>query len=195
MIRPYASGPDCPALSEVCRPGSREQLGSFAQHHAPAHSPRCAALRCRIMPYLDQGGAATRRRVRRSPRRALPWKARPARPRRPSCATSTPSNRSKGQRGACASVRRSRRPGPVCSCATVPNPSLHSLTPTFHRNQYVVTSLLLRALDHELLYSEYQRITRKEGKTGDSGISENYISRSASKNRIYKGNSKGFSAK
>jgi len=43
-------------------------------HHGPS---------CRIEPHLEQGGAATRHRVRRSPRRALPWKARPARPRRP----------------------------------------------------------------------------------------------------------------
>jgi hypothetical protein len=44
----------------------------------------CIAPRCRVEPFLDQGGAAARHRVRRSPCRAQPWEARPARPRRPS---------------------------------------------------------------------------------------------------------------
>jgi len=44
----------------------------------------CIAPRCRVEPFLDQGGAAARRRVRRSPRRALALRRpRPARPRRP----------------------------------------------------------------------------------------------------------------
>jgi hypothetical protein len=44
----------------------------------PAFDP---ALRCRIRPYLDQGGAAARHRWR-ARRRALRWDARPARARR-----------------------------------------------------------------------------------------------------------------
>jgi len=45
--------------------------------------------RARFVARLDQGGAAMRRRVRRSPRRALRWDARPARPRRPSHSSTT----------------------------------------------------------------------------------------------------------
>jgi hypothetical protein len=55
--------------------------------HLHAHlclsSPTYAT--CRIVPFSDQGGAVARRRVRRSPRRALALgRPRPARPRRPS---------------------------------------------------------------------------------------------------------------
>jgi hypothetical protein len=57
-----------------CAPRSRRHS---AWHHG---TTACVAELSRS---LDQGGAATRHRVRRSPRRALPWKARPARPRRP----------------------------------------------------------------------------------------------------------------
>ena len=46
-----------------------------------------------------------------------------------------------------------------------------------------------------MLYSEYQRITRQGGKTGDLGVSESYISRSASKNSIYKSNFRRFFVK
>jgi hypothetical protein len=37
-------------------------------------------VRCRNKPYIDQGGAAARHRVRRSPRRALPWGGPPGTP-------------------------------------------------------------------------------------------------------------------
>src|SRR6266487_5953115 len=37
----------------------------------------CIAPRCRIEPFLDQGGSAALRRGP-APRRALPWEARPA---------------------------------------------------------------------------------------------------------------------
>ena len=45
----------------------------------------CATPRCRIEPYLIKRRRAAAP-VRRSPRRALPWEARPARPRRPGLA-------------------------------------------------------------------------------------------------------------
>jgi hypothetical protein len=50
----------------------------------PAASRFVGHVACALRVDQHQGGAAARHRVRRSPRRALPWEARPARPRRPS---------------------------------------------------------------------------------------------------------------
>ena len=73
----------------------RQNTRLSCRHHDPERTTpnirpcaRPSALRCRIMPFLDQGGAA-RRRVRRSPRRALRLGA-PARHARAGPATAAP---------------------------------------------------------------------------------------------------------
>jgi len=78
--------------------------------------PACP-LRCRIMPFLDQGGAAARRRVLRSPRRALPWKARPARRAVPDFGGDADLTGSSGLRRR---TRRSQLPACLCQCRRNP---------------------------------------------------------------------------
>ena len=73
-------------LRQMTSPGARQTLSGHSTSGSCAGADALALiLRCRIVPFLDQGGAATRHRVRRSPRRALALgRPRPARPRRPS---------------------------------------------------------------------------------------------------------------
>jgi hypothetical protein len=67
-----------------------EEASGPARAFSSQHNPRLSAsvrvcpLRCRIQPYLRPAAPRRGAGVRRSPRRALPWKARPARPRRTS---------------------------------------------------------------------------------------------------------------
>ncbi len=53
------------------RPASLAHPGHPASSQRYSTQRTAPAMRCRIMPFLDQGGAAERRRVRRSPRLAL----------------------------------------------------------------------------------------------------------------------------
>jgi 2'-5' RNA ligase len=75
---PDTGGPEHPGNGEVCQPSSRDQLGSSHSTRATAPAPRC-----RIMPYLNQGGACGAAGPASAPGSGL-GRPRPARPRRTS---------------------------------------------------------------------------------------------------------------
>jgi hypothetical protein len=60
--------------------GTSDAAPACALPHAWAHARLSAALP--NVSRIESSGAAARRRVRRFPRRALPWEARPRRPSR-----------------------------------------------------------------------------------------------------------------